>query len=325
MSFLFIQQNTEKNIYSLNTLKLLLSFMVVFIHTRFFLDTSALLDTFTSNGFFRISVPIFFIINGYFLPSSIKSFKEWLMKSLTMYIALTVLYSFFWLDFTSVMSALKSTLHAFFVGFSHLWYLQAMIIAGVIIFLFKNKNLLLFLSVILFFLGVLFQIYNSYQHMVHMDIPLRYSLYRNAFTIGLPFMLIGNLIRLGRLNVPIRLIFPLAVISAATLCIEIYINYFEFVSNVDLNKPWSFDIYFSLILLCPAIFLIFLNFNNGVCINRDIPNYIYFFHPLPVLILSSSGILFNDRVEFSSVIIIITLMIVWGVIKIKDFRTKVRN
>lgn len=59
MNLFRIQENTEKNKYSLDTLKLILSVMVVFIHSRIFLDSSLILDAFTSNGFFRVAVPIF--------------------------------------------------------------------------------------------------------------------------------------------------------------------------------------------------------------------------------------------------------------------------
>ncbi|MEY7068002.1 acyltransferase family protein, partial [Klebsiella pneumoniae] len=129
----FLHANTDKNIYSLNSLKLTLSIMVVFIHTRIFLDNSVLLDTFTSNGFFRIAVPVFFIMNGYFLPSTKNSFKKWLIKSTCIYLSLTALYAFFWLDYSTLTTSIKTIAHALLAGYSHLWYIQAMIIAGLII------------------------------------------------------------------------------------------------------------------------------------------------------------------------------------------------
>ncbi|HBS7058692.1 TPA: acyltransferase family protein [Klebsiella pneumoniae] len=89
MNLFRIQENTEKNKYSLDTLKLILSVMVVFIHSRIFLDSSLILDAFTSNGFFRVAVPIFFIINGYYLPSDKNNFKKWFFSSLYLYIGLT--------------------------------------------------------------------------------------------------------------------------------------------------------------------------------------------------------------------------------------------
>ena len=80
MNLFHLTKNTEKQKYSLDTLKLILSVMVVFIHSRIFMDSSTLLDTFTSNGIFRIAVPIFFIINGYYLPTDKERFLKWLIK-----------------------------------------------------------------------------------------------------------------------------------------------------------------------------------------------------------------------------------------------------
>lgn len=44
MNLFRIQENTEKNKYSLDTLKLILSVMVVFIHSRIFLDSSGFVE-----------------------------------------------------------------------------------------------------------------------------------------------------------------------------------------------------------------------------------------------------------------------------------------
>lgn len=316
----FLHANTDKNIYSLNSLKLTLSIMVVFIHTRIFLDNSVLLDTFTSNGFFRIAVPVFFIMNGYFLPSTKNSFKKWLIKSTCIYLSLTALYAFFWLDYSTLTTSIKTIAHALLAGYSHLWYIQAMIIAGLIIFYFKNSTPLLIISVCFFLFGFFIQIYTSYQHAINPDLPQRYSIYRNAFTIGLPFMLIGYLFRTKWIHTPQKTTIIICLFSAILLGIEVFINYAKFTSNQSLSKSISFDIYLSLIMLCSAIFLLFKNMESGIKINKNIPNYIYFFHPIPILLLNKKLSSVNNII-YSALIIIITLIISPLVIKItKELR-----
>ncbi|WP_281081696.1 acyltransferase family protein [Klebsiella quasivariicola] len=306
MSGKFFRANTDKHIYSLNSLKIILSIMVVFIHTRIFLDNSVLLDTITSNGFFRIAVPVFFIMNGYFLPSTKSSFKRWFIKSVSIYLSLTILYSFSWLNLSTKLTAVKTTAYALLMGYSHLWYIQAMIISGVIIFLLKNNISLLVLSIFLFFFGAFFQVYASYQHAINPDLPLRYSLYRNAFTVGLPFMVIGYLFRKKELSIPQKTINKIGLLAVLLFSIEIAINYIKFTS--PLSKPTSFDIYFSLILLCPIIFIIFKNMKVGININKNLPNYIYFFHPIPILLLKEKLSSMNN-IKYSLLIIVITLFI----------------
>lgn len=55
----------ERNI-SVDILKLVLSFMVVGLHTNFLRDLSFPVGYVLKNGFFRMAVPLFFIINGYY-------------------------------------------------------------------------------------------------------------------------------------------------------------------------------------------------------------------------------------------------------------------
>ena len=58
----------ERNV-SLDILKLSMAFMVVAAHARFLSEISPLGEYLTVNGLFRIILPVFLIINGFFFPS----------------------------------------------------------------------------------------------------------------------------------------------------------------------------------------------------------------------------------------------------------------
>ena len=59
----------ERNI-SLDLLKLGMAFMVVGIHAGFMADINPLVKYLTVDGLFRIAVPVFLIINGFFFYRS---------------------------------------------------------------------------------------------------------------------------------------------------------------------------------------------------------------------------------------------------------------
>ncbi|MBC4408795.1 acyltransferase family protein [Klebsiella pneumoniae] len=306
MNFPSLMRNTENNKYSLDTLKFILSIMVVFIHSRIFLDSSVFLDTFTSNGIFRIAVPIFFVINGYYLPNDKNKFKSWFLSSIALYLTLTIFYCYFWIDRTSIQTIIQSIIIKTTTGFLHLWYIQAMLIAGIIIYTAGNYKYILQLSIMLFILGWCLQLYHSYQYVYDQTTSYNYLIYRNALTIALPFMLIGRYLRHGML----ALFNKNKLFFLALLCflIEVYLNYYIFSSKPINNTPLTFDVYLSLILVCPFIFAFTMKLNYGININRKIPNYIYFIHPLPIFVFNKfypqgNGVLISLLIAISSIAI----------------------
>ena len=55
----------ERNL-SIDILKVILAIAVVFLHTRIFYDLSTLLGHVFVQGIFRLAVPIFLVITGYY-------------------------------------------------------------------------------------------------------------------------------------------------------------------------------------------------------------------------------------------------------------------
>ncbi|MCW5201109.1 hypothetical protein VU07_04860 [Desulfobulbus sp. F4] len=174
-----IQSLSKERNVALDVLKLILSFMVVGIHTSFLSDKNALLGYACANGLFRIAVPIFFLINGfYFLPIIEKnSFSYWLKRVVLVYLFWTVVYMYFWFRPHSFFSAeaVKIFFFSIFIGHDHLWYMPALILAASMLFYLrklKNAHLAMFI-LCAFLIGVVTQ----YMRNFYFSYPGSFAIY----------------------------------------------------------------------------------------------------------------------------------------------------
>lgn len=84
---------------SIDLLKVLLSFFVMFIHLKLLNTYQPEISYFLVNGIFRVAVPTFLVINGYFLFPVIgtEKFRTQIKKLLILYVAWMIIYAKFWL------------------------------------------------------------------------------------------------------------------------------------------------------------------------------------------------------------------------------------
>lgn len=271
----------KRNI-ALDILKLSMALMIVGLHAGFLGDITPLGSYLTVNGIFRIAVPIFFLINGfYFYHVLLKnSHVNWFKRVFILHIFWTVFYSYFWLnnsDFSFIIVLLKNII----IGYYHLWYIPAMFGAGFLLFLAKNRSsrFLIFSVLLTFLCGVLMQYISTY-HLLEgniLDKILSYEfIYRNLLFFAYPFFCLGYLINKHSLHehASFKLIFIVTAIGILTLIAESYLNYYQS------SRDGGFDIYLSLIVLCPFIFILFLKLNISHT-SKKIALYsssIYFIH-----------------------------------------------
>ncbi len=235
---------------SLDYFKVFLAFCVVCLHGGFFYDINEVIGYLHVNGLFRIAVPLFFIINGYYFYniSSINSLKEWFFRVLSLYIVWTIIY-------LPVMIYDLSVFQIFtylFTGYFVLWYLVALLLAGLFLFFLKecSDKLLILISFVLLFFGYLIQsignmsLFNGFIGEVFNFGPL----HRNFIFVGFPFVTIGYLIRKNNFDLSYKNSFLLSLFFLIILFLESYMNYKFFHKSVD--------ILLSLFLLCPIIFIV---------------------------------------------------------------------
>lgn len=241
---------------SLDILKIILALSIVALHGKIFLDVNETLYFFTVNGIFRVGVPVFLLITGYYF-FSIKSFKRWIVEVTVLYFFWMIFYSFF---FVKRFDSWANTLEIIFLGYHHLWYLAGLIGGGILLQFFRGLKTIYQTSfaIFFFFLGCFLQyLGNFHVFLPKVDYLLNYYyIYRNFLTVCFPFLMFGYLIHKFNLTAKYKKIAPFAVIiSLILLYVEVYINYF-FISKTD-----PLDLMFFLMLLCPSLFIFVFNLN----------------------------------------------------------------
>jgi hypothetical protein len=266
---------------SLDYLKLILAFMVVGIHTGFFSETNIMIAYLTKNGLFRIAVPTFLLINGfyfYFYFVQNKSY-EWIKRIFYLYITWTVIYSYLWFKISQI--SLIYILKIIIIGYFHLWYLPGMIGAAfLLIFIerFNNKSLLFSLIIFTFLSGIIIQYSGNYHlfNNINVDKVLNVSWISRSFLFfSFPFFSIGFLINKYEIykNISLRYIVFILLIGIVLLVFESNFNY----SHLNMI---GFNNLVSLIIICPVVLILFLKVGVSGR-NKNITLYssgVYFVH-----------------------------------------------
>ena len=274
----------ERNV-ALDYLKLFFSFMIVGLHGHFLSDYSLIVYYLTVNGIFRVAVPSFLIINGFYFFSVIKRnrFCGWLKRVLILYLFWMVFYAYFWLFVPDLyqVGIIKTVVVNMVLGYFHLWYLSGMIIAGVLLFWLRKYSafILIMCSLTLFLIGVAIQYLFEYHQLDSLIIDSainRHFLHRNALLFSFPFFCMGYLIRKYDLHnkVSVNLVWMITVLGVMLLFIESYLNY------AFLGVSSDFDNYLSLILIVPFLFIAIIKL-NVIGHSKNVALYssaIYFIH-----------------------------------------------
>ncbi|WP_280569562.1 acyltransferase [Chromohalobacter sp. 296-RDG] len=248
----------QRNV-SLDVLKLTLAVIVVISHAQVLMGYSELGYQLTVQGLFRIVVPIFMMASGYFFISVIRSrsLVKWLKKVVSMYLFWMLVYVYFWLDIPAVTPyEILKLLRVAVMGYHHLWFLSALIGAAILLYMLRNLSLkaLMVLALTLYGMGMFF-IYAGHYHLFA-GTPLdalfnEIWFYRNFLFFGFPFFCTGYLLRRWEgLRQWDRRYYMLWSLGGALLLMgESYLNY------VGLEGQPAFDMYLSLLLFCPGLFL----------------------------------------------------------------------
>jgi len=246
---------------SLDVLKLLMAFMVVGLHAGFLGEVSTLGSYLSVNGLFRVAVPVFLIINGfYFYPVLTKSFHiNWLKRVLILYVVWMLFYSYFWFSVPdlSLVGVIKLVRNIIF-GYHHLWYISGMLGAAILLLALKRFSSTLVIATIIIssMIGIAIQYLGNYHYFEDNTLDKLFNqnwFHRNALLFSYPFFGIGYLINKHNLHERFSLnsTVVLAVIGALLLLFESYLNFYQ------VCREGGFDNYLSLLFVCPFIFMVF--------------------------------------------------------------------
>ena len=186
---------TERNL-AVDSLKIALACMVVGIHGHFLKNESPWLSSLLTDGLFRVAVPAFFVLNGYYLAPGIDDaavFGRWLKRILILYGLWSLIYlpQFAppWHPFNQ-FGVLLAT------GFNHLWYLIAAAMGGCLLYIVHGRwpSILAILAVVLFAAGAFIQYTVNYEWLFRDEIERLHfltPLYRNFVFFAFPYMTLG--------------------------------------------------------------------------------------------------------------------------------------
>lgn len=189
---------TERNL-AVDSLKIGLACMVVGIHSHFLKNESPWFSSLLTDGLFRVAVPAFFILNGYYLAPALddaSAFGRWLKRILILYGLWSLIYlpQFAppWHPFNQ-FGVLLAT------GFNHLWYLIAAAMGGCLLYVVHGRwpKILAVLALVLFVAGALVQYTVNYEWLFKAEIERLHfltPLYRNFVFFAFPYMALGLIV-----------------------------------------------------------------------------------------------------------------------------------
>jgi surface polysaccharide O-acyltransferase-like enzyme len=244
---------------SIDALRVAMSVMVIGLHCNFLADVNDTARALSVNGLFRLAVPIFLVISGYYFFEALRrsGAKLWLHRLIVLYFIWTALYSAFWLvDVNGQLQTRNNLIISVVVGYWHLWFLPGVIGAALMLLaLHRLSNVgLTVMMATLFVLGVFIQ-YDGVYHFTGNSQLARLTgitwSHRNFLFLGFPMFCAGYLIRKTGLDERIAPATArwLAAVGILALIFEAYIH------HVMSNGRGGMDNLISLIIASPALFI----------------------------------------------------------------------
>ncbi len=261
----------------IDVLKIVMAFFVVCLHMHLLKEHYPELSYVLVNGLFRLGVPIFLLITGYYfyyINEALK-LKKWLFRLFILYGIWTILYIPFWHEKDSALQNIV-------FGYHHLWYLIGTFFAGIILFILKKWSSahLGIISLLIFGIGYCIQyLANSHYFDGKVDAFInQFPAYRNFLMVCFPFMTMGFLIKKHQLDEKVKPNLFLVIFACLLPIAEAYGN----IHLLHLNKKESTDLLISLLISCPLLFLYCQNSKSttGFKTLATFSTAIYFIHPM---------------------------------------------
>lgn len=271
-------QDTRRN-HALDLLRCVLAIAVVAIHANPLIGLGATANDLLTNGICRIAVPMFFIINGYYIAATHRdapTFLAWARRLLALYVFWMVVYAPFYLG--PAGHSLVQTLKTLVIGYLQLWYVISLLVAGTLLYLTRklDDSALFQLASVLFLAGVGLQYWSFYSRL-----PEHFGIYRNGLFFAYPLLTLGYLMRKGFFEGLLRWRTPLLLLGLVAFTGEL-------VAAHAADRPGvGFDIYASLFLICPLIFDVVRRSSAPIQAPyaAKLSSVIYFAHPLGIYLV----------------------------------------
>ncbi|WP_034061031.1 acyltransferase family protein [Lacinutrix jangbogonensis] len=284
-------QTTSRNIL-LDILKVIAAVAIIAVHCGFLFDLNKIAYHLTCNGLFRIPIPFFFCINGFFLYSVFQNdrIKTWSKRVGILYLIWMLIFVYFWI--TPVQERFVKIIPTLLFGFNHLWYLAALILGGLLLYTFQklsNKQLLI-IALLLYLIGYTIQTLSNFEVFAKQAMLAKLinfpPLHRNFLFFALPFLSIGYVIRRSNFHLKLkkRQTIMFLVLSFVFLLAESLINYYVN-SKASLNMSISFLVFGPMLLLVSFSHKITSSLDSKLLSSYSIA--LYLIHPLIIVLITS--------------------------------------
>lgn len=279
----------RKFIASIDALRFLCAILVVALHVSFY-----------PNPYYRVAVPIFYMITGYFLVSDLPNAPiERILKSILKAVKLTLMANliYFVVKFLILRQTHLAILELILFGDAisfHLWYLTSLIEGLLCIWIIKKYTIykvVPYLIVLGFLANFILGDYSCFFFETPPRIPISgnhtvLDCNRNFFTTALPFLLLGGLMPRFH-NVSLRQAGASTVLFGVIMIIE-----YNFLLKFYPDGKLCGDTLVSTIFMSMAVMQMFLKMNNSSWVihttakwGRKFALDIYIYHILIKIIL----------------------------------------
>ncbi|MFK7748045.1 MAG: acyltransferase family protein [Kordia sp.] len=301
-------QTTSRNIL-LDILKVIAALFVIGTHAGFLFEYSDAASRIVTNGIFRIAVPFFFCVNGFFLYTVFKNdrIKIWLKRVGILYLIWMLIYTYFWVHLNHY--DLLKIIPTFIFGFNHLWYLAALFFGGLVLYQLRNaSNTVLIVSAFAFLLiGIAIQyigVLHVFPYQTTLDKLINYPpLHRNFLLFALPLLSIGYVIRRANFHTKIskKNVTMLLLVSLTLFVAENLIAYYFITYNTILNTYLSYLFLAPALLIAAFTFKISSNLDSKLLSSYSIA--IYLVHPLIIFLIYNTLTLSRTVTTFVTIIV----------------------
>lgn len=268
----FVKTQFNEPFSRLDICRIILSFLIVMIHTSPLINISVIANYWIINGINRIAVPLFFSISGYLLENKLQKndgyIFKWVFRIIKIYIIWLIIFAIVQsLVFPSVntfrgyikavgLFLINNLMHGYFT----LWYLPSLIIIGIIYYFVRNikSGYVIIVAVIVYSLSLFGDTWSSYSNNIinHLLMALTgpFGEVRNSPGNGFVFFFIGASIYRNGKHVNIKKTQLLFYISLLLFISEIWI--------MSLQNSKDHNMYLSLIPLTYSGMKILTNRKN---------------------------------------------------------------
>ncbi|WP_082041729.1 acyltransferase family protein [Lacinutrix sp. Hel_I_90] len=283
-------QTNSRNIL-LDILKIVVALFVIALHCRFLSDKNAIVYQIFGNGIFKIAIPLFLCVNGFFLFNAFKSdrIKIWAKRVGILYLVWMFIYSYFWV-YLNNFNPLK-IIPVLLFGFNHLWYLVALFFGGLVLYQLRNASntVLITGALFLYLIGLTVQylgVFQVFSGQLLLNKLVNYPpLHRNFLFYALPYLSMGYVLRRSNFhtNLKKQTVLILLSISLLLLVADSLINYYFLPQDLILNMNLSFLLLGPVLLITAFTFKVTSNLNSKLLSSYSVA--IYLVHPLIIFLI----------------------------------------